>query len=115
MKKSIKLLLPVVAVTLTSLASATERVAIPADAPRVVVKYDAASLVSRSAIKDLHGRLFVAARIVCQQLESRLLGLREQHDQCVRDAVQRSVADVGNDNLTKYHRYGALPRQLAAN
>lgn len=115
MKTSIKLLLPIAAVTLTTLASASERTAIPANAPSIVVQYDAAALVSRKAVKSLHSRLYMAAQTVCKQLESRELGLREQHDQCVRDAVKRSVADVGNDNLTNYHRYGSLPRQVAAN
>jgi len=115
MKKSIKLLLPLAAVAATSFASAAERAAIPSDVPSVIVKYDAAALVSRSAIKSLHSRLFMAAQTVCKQLDSRLLGLRDQYDTCVRDAVRRSVADVGNENLTNYHRYGALPRQFAAN
>jgi hypothetical protein len=33
----------------------------------------------------------------------------------VRDSVRRSVADVGNENLTNFHRYGVMPRALAAN
>src|SRR4051812_45809714 len=89
MKKSIKLLLPVVAVAVTSFASAAERVAQPSDVPSIIVKYDAAALVSRSAIKSLHGRLFMAAQTVCKQLDSRLLGLSGEYEACVRDAVRR--------------------------
>lgn len=113
MNKSIKLLLPVVALALD--AHASTRVAIPADAPRVIVKYDAAALVGRAAVEKLHGRLFMAAETVCHELQSRQLGLREQYERCVRDAVTRSVADIGNDNLTHFHRDGTLARQLAAN
>jgi UrcA family protein len=118
MKTSIKLLLPVVAatITLTSLASpasATAR-ASTADVPSITVQYDAARLGTRAGIKELHGRLYVAAKSVCKQLDSRVLGLREQYDQCVRDSVRRSVADVGNENLTNFHRYGVMGSTLAA-
>lgn len=115
MKTSIKLLLPVVAATLSSLASASERISVRTDVPSVIVKYDAAALVTKAGVKDLHSRLLGAARSVCTQLDSRVLGLREQHEQCVRDAVRRSVADVGNENLTNFHRYRALPHVLASN
>ena len=115
MKTSIKLLLPVVAATLTTVASASERITVRTDVPSVTVKYDAAALVTRAGVKDLRSRLFVAARSVCAELDSRVLGLRDQHDQCVRDAVRRSVADVGNENLTNFYRYGVLPRVVAAN
>ena len=115
MKTSIKLLLPIVAATITSLASATTAIKVTGGAPSVIVKYDAAKLDTRAGVKDLHSRLFSAARTVCADLDSRELGLREQRDQCVRDAVRRSVADVGNENLTNFYRYGVLPRVVAAN
>jgi len=115
MKTSIKLLLPIVAATITSLASATERVEIRSGVPSVVVKYDLASLTTRAGVQDLHSRLAIAAQAVCTELDTKVLGLREQYDQCVRDSVRRSVADVGNDNLTMYHRYRVLPRMVAAN
>jgi UrcA family protein len=115
MKKSIKLLLPIVAVAATSLASAAERIEIRSGVPSVVVKYDAAALTNRAGIQGLHARLRMAAQSVCSELDSRVLGLREDHEKCVRDAVRRGVADVGNANLTNYHRYHALPRVLAAN
>jgi UrcA family protein len=114
-KTSIKLLLPIVAATITSLASATTAIKVTGGAPSVIVKYDANTLGTRAGVKDLHSRLFVAARSVCAELESRQLGLREEHDQCVRDAVRRSVADVANPNLTSFHRFGTMPRAVAAN
>ena len=115
MKTSIKLLLPVVAATLTSLASATAPADIVVNAPSVIVKYDANTLDTRAGIRDLHSRLRIAAQSVCMQLETRVLGLREEREQCVRDAVRRSVADVGNKNLTNFHLYGVMPRVVAAN
>jgi UrcA family protein len=114
MKTSIKLLLPLAAATVINLASAAERIEIRSGVPSVVVKYDAASLDTRAGIKGLHSRLAVAAQSVCTALDTRVLGLREDYAQCVRDAVRRGVADVGNDNLTNYHRYHSLPRVLAA-
>ena len=112
--KSIKLLLSVTAVTLSGLASATAP-AINGGVPGVLVKYHESSLATASGVKRLHSRLRDAAQSVCGVLDSRVLGLREQFDQCVRDAVAQSVATVGNDNLTNYHRYRSLPRSLAAN
>jgi UrcA family protein len=114
-KTSIKLLLPLVAATVSSLAAATAPIRVTLAAPSVIVKYDAARLATKDGVKDLHGRLFIAARAVCTELDSRVLGLREVHDQCVRDAVRRSVDDVDNANLTNYFRYGTLPRVVAAN
>ena len=114
MKTSIKLLL-LLSTTLAGLASAAERVEIRAGLPRVVVKYDLASLATPAGVRDLHSRLAIAAQSVCAELDTKVLGLREGYDQCVRDAVHRSIADVGNDNLTNYHRFRALPRMVAAN
>jgi UrcA family protein len=115
MKTSIKLLLPLVAATVSGLASATAPIRITTDVPSIVVKYDAGSLVTRAGVQSLHSRLHVAAQSVCAQLDSRQLGLRDAYDQCVRDAVRRSVADVDNVNLTNYYRFRALPRAVAAN
>jgi UrcA family protein len=115
MKTSIKLLLPVVAATLSGFASATAPIRITTDVPSVIVKYDAASLATNVGVKNLHKRLFGAARKVCVGLDSHSLGLRDDYDQCVRNAVRRSVDDVGNANLTNYYRYRTLPSVLAAN
>ena len=115
MKTSIKLLLPVVAATFTTFASASERITVRTDVPSVTVKYDLATLTTRTGVQALHSRLAVAAQSVCAELDTRELARREQYDQCVRDAVRRSVADVGNENLTNFYRYGVLPRVVAAN
>jgi UrcA family protein len=113
--KSIKLLAAVAAVTVSSLASATAPARINGDVPSVVVQYSEPTLATATGVKNLHSRLRFAAQSVCAVLDSRVLGLREQFDQCVRDAMAQSVATVGNDNLTNYHRTRSLPRALAAN
>ena len=118
MKTSIKLLLPAVAATITfaglaTPAAATARANV-ADVPSITVQYDAATLGTRAGVKSLRSRLVMAAQSVCRQLDSRVLGLREEYDHCVRDAVRRSVADVGNANLSNYLRYGTLARVVAA-
>lgn len=112
--KSIKLLAAVAAVTVSSLASATAPAKVN-DVPSVVVQYSEPTLATATGVRNLHSRLRFAAQSVCAVLDSRVLGLREQFDQCVRDAMAQSVATVGNDNLTNYHRTRSLPRALAAN
>ncbi len=113
--KSIKLLLCVTAVTLSGLASATAPAQVDSDVPTVVVKYDASSLATAMGVKSLHSRLRDAAQSVCLELESRVRGLYDQREQCIRNAIRRSVADVANQNLTNYHRFRSLPRMVAAN
>ncbi|HTU67608.1 MAG TPA: UrcA family protein [Steroidobacteraceae bacterium] len=109
--KSIKLLAVVAALSFSSLASAT----VTADSSSVVVRYGDLNLASGSGVKNLHARLRSASESVCKVLDSRVLGLHDQYQQCVNDALSRSVARVANPNLTNYHRYRALPRTLAAN
>lgn len=111
--KSIKLLAAVAALTVSTLASATAP-ALNNDVPSVIVKYSEPTLVTATGVKNLHSRLRFAAESVCSVLDSRVLGLREQYDQCVRDAIAQSVASVDNANLTAYHRTRSLPRAVAA-
>lgn len=115
MKTSIKLLLPVVAVTLSGFASATAPIRVTTDSRSVVVKYDAASLATKAGVQSLHHRLFGAARSVCIGHDTGSIGMRSDYEQCVSDALRRSVADVANVNLTNYDRYRTLPAVLAAN
>jgi UrcA family protein len=115
MKTSIKLLLPIVAATLSGFASATAPIRVTTDSRSVVVKYDAASLSTRTGVQSLHRRLFGAARTVCTGHDTGSIGMRSEYDQCVREAVRRSVSDVANVNLTNYYRYRTLPAVLAAN
>ena len=103
--KSFKLLLPALALAISGVAAAGTRV--ESDVPSVVVSYGDLNLASKDGVATLHKRLRGAAQIVCTSLDSRVLGLREQYDRCVKDAVSQSVAAVGNGNLSNYHRYGS--------
>jgi UrcA family protein len=111
--KTFKLLLPAIALAMTGIASAGTR--IDADTPSVVVRYADLNLNSPAGVLKLHARLRSAAQDVCSTLDSRVLGLLEQYESCVADAIAQSVAAVGNESLSKYHRYGIKPTVLASN
>jgi len=106
----VKLLPLAAALALGGIASAS----IPKDLPSVVVKYDDRTLDSRAGVANLHARIRNAAGQVCSPLNSRVLGLREEYERCVADAVAQSVAAVGNQNLHQYHLYGKKSVLVAA-
>ena len=110
--KTFKLLLPAIALAMTGIASAGARV--DADTRSVVVHYGDLNLNSQAGVLKLHARLRSAAQDVCSTLDSRVLGLLEQYQSCVADALTQSVASVGNDSLSKYHRYGIKPAAVLA-
>jgi UrcA family protein len=83
--------------------------------PSVVVKYGDLNLGTTDGVAALHSRLSHAARKVCSQLDSRVLGLREQYDACITGAVAQSVAKVDNPRLTSYHLYGRKAASVASN
>lgn len=83
--------------------------------PSVVVKYGDLNLDTVDGVATLHTRLSRAAREVCSQLDSRVLGLREQYELCVSGAVTESVAKVDNPRLTSFHRYGRKAAAVASN
>jgi UrcA family protein len=83
--------------------------------PSVVVKYGDLNLDTVDGVATLHTRLSKAAREVCSQLDSRVLGLREQYELCVSGAVTESVAKVDNPRLTSFHRYGRKAAAVASN
>ncbi len=107
----IKLLPVAAALAISGLAQAGT----PRDLPSVVVKYGDLSLNSKAGIATLHSRIKNAAQQVCSPLNSRVLGLRDQYEQCVSDAVTQSVAAVGNPNLSTFHRYGGRAGLVASN
>ncbi len=72
----------------------------------VVVKYGDLDLQTNEGVASLHARLNKAARETCSQLDSRVLGLRQQYEYCVSSAVTKGVSDIGNEKLTAFHRYG---------
>jgi UrcA family protein len=106
----IKLLPLAAALVVSGLANAGT----PKDLPSVVVKYGDLNLESKAGVASLHARLRSAAKQVCSPLDSRVLGLREEYDSCVSEALTKSVADVGNANLKRFHRYGRHPSESAS-
>jgi len=105
-KGLIKLLPLAAALALSGYAGATTPKDSPKDLPSVVVKYGDLDLASEAGVKRLHARLRNAAEQVCSPFESRVLGLREQYERCVTDAITQSAAVVGNPSLIQFHRYG---------
>ena len=110
-KPFIKLLPVAAALAFSGLAHAGT----PKNLPSVVVKFGDLSLDSKAGVATLHSRLRNAAATVCGPLNSRVLGLRDQYEQCVSDAVTQSVAAVGNSNLSNFHRYGGRAGFIASN
>ncbi|MEO8065030.1 MAG: UrcA family protein [Pseudomonadota bacterium] len=89
------------ALAITGIASATTR---GGEVPSTVVQFGDLALNTQAGVARLHARIHAAAKLVCDSIDSRVLGLREQYDICVSDAVRESVAAVGNENLSNYHR-----------
>jgi UrcA family protein len=87
----------------------------PKNPQSVVVKYSDLSLSTKAGVASLHSRIRNAAEAVCSPLNSRILGLREQYELCVSDAVAEGVASVGNANLSNFHLYGAKAVMVASN
>jgi len=112
-KRLTQLLTVAAAFALTSVAGASTRS--EGDVPSTVVRYGDLSLNTRAGVARLHARIHAAARLVCGSIDSRVLGLREQFDLCVSDAVGQSVAAIGNANLSEYHRYGRKAALVASN
>ncbi len=94
---------------------ATAGASVDAETPSVVVEYGDLNLNTRAGIVKLHARLRSAAQNVCSPLESRVIGRLGEYEACVSKAITQSVAAVGNDSLSKYHRYGIKPAVLASN
>ena len=106
-----QLLAVAAALALTGIAGATNR----GDVPSRVVKYGDVSLNTKAGVASLHARIHAAAQFVCSSVDSRVLSLRELYNTCVSDAVEQSVAAVGNANLSEYHRHGRKAALLASN
>ena len=107
--KSIKYILPIAALALSAVAAAGTR----ADT-RIVVKYGDLNLQSDAGVASLHQRIRNAAETVCGQYETRILALRDQYTACVEDAVNSSVAAIGNARLTRFHASHGKPEVFAA-
>ncbi|HYJ39856.1 MAG TPA: UrcA family protein [Steroidobacteraceae bacterium] len=97
--KSIKYLLPLVALAASGIAAASAA----REAPGVVVRYGDLDLNSQAGVASLHKRIRNAAASVCSQLETRILGLHDAYDRCVKEALSNGVAAVANPNLSNFH------------
>jgi UrcA family protein len=99
-KRFTQLLTVAAALAVTGIAGATGR----AEVASTVVRFGDLTLDTKAGVAKLHARLHAAAQLVCSSIDSRVLGLREQYDLCVSDAVNQSVIAIGNENLASYHR-----------
>jgi UrcA family protein len=72
-----------------------------AEAPSVVVKYDAAKAGTESGALELYGRLLYAAREVCPSGDASDLRRLTQSHQCQKDAVARAVTQIHNRRLVE--------------
>jgi UrcA family protein len=99
-KRFTQLLTVAAALAVTGIAGAATRGAVPS----TIVQYGDLALDTKAGVAKLHARIHAAARLVCDSIDSRVLGLREQYDLCVSDALRDGVAAVGNENLSNYHR-----------
>jgi len=95
--KLIKTLLPLAALALSSFATAAS----PSNS--VVVKFGDLNLNSQAGIARLHKRISNAAESVCDQHETRILGLQTAYKECVESAVTNGVVAVDNANLSQFH------------
>ena len=108
--KSIKYLIPLVALAVSGVASA----ATP-DVRSVVVRFGDLDLNSKTGVTRLHKRIRNAAESVCGQLDTRILGLRAAYDECVAEAVSNGVTAVANPNLSSFHASRGRRPMLASN
>jgi len=105
-----KYLLPLVALAVSGVATA----AVPKP-EGVVVHFGDLNLNSQAGVVSLHKRIRNAAESVCSPLDLRILGLRDQYDECVKDAIENGVAAVGNLNLSNFHASKGKREVLASN
>jgi UrcA family protein len=73
----------------------------PVEAPRLVVRYDAAALSSDAGARALYSRISKAAEKVCPNSYSLLTsGLVQE---CRDQAIAVAVAKIGNQRLAQVH------------
>jgi UrcA family protein len=91
--------IPLVAALLGMGASAA--FASPVEAPRLVVRYDAAALSSDAGARALYSKISRAAEKVCPNSYSLLTsGLVQE---CRDQAIATAVAKIGNQRLAQVH------------
>lgn len=87
--------------SLTSIARAADA---GIEVPTKLVKFADLDLHRDAGIAALYGRLRIAARQVCESRNPRDLASIAAADRCMRQALEKAVADVGSANLASYHR-----------
>lgn len=110
--KSIKILMALAALSVTGVATTQ---AATRDSNSVVVRYGDLNLNSQAGLKTLHKRIRNAAQSVCSPLETKVLGLRADYDNCVEQAVEEGIAAVGNVSLSQIHATMSKRSLLASN
>jgi UrcA family protein len=69
-----------------------------------VVRFPDLDLSNMAGVSALYARLRHAARIVCDPLESRELGIAAKYRGCMDQAVGNAVAGVNRPLLSEYHQ-----------
>ncbi len=104
-----KYLLPLVALAMAGTAAAAQ------DVTSVVVRFGDLDLNSPTGVARLHKRIRNAAESVCNRLDTRILGLRDAYDECVKEAMSNGVSAVANPNLSNFHAGKGKRSILASN
>jgi UrcA family protein len=69
---------------------------------KYVVPFQDLDLTKIEGTTALYGRLRYAARMVCEPVHSRQLGLAEKYRACVDEAIADAVAKINRPLLTQY-------------
>jgi UrcA family protein len=70
---------------------------------KYVVRFPDLDLSKIDGAATLYGRLRHAARMVCDPLQSRDLGIAAKYRACVEHAIANAVASVGRPLVSQYH------------
>ena len=69
-----------------------------------VVRFQDLDLSKIDGATALYARLRHAARVVCDPLESREMGLAEKYRACMNKAIADAVASVNRPLVSQYHQ-----------
>jgi UrcA family protein len=98
--KSAALIAAVCAVGFGVASAAAAQTASPG-APTLLVQYSPASLVSERGVRQLYGRLVVAAKKVCDDQQIGGIAANRAVLECRKKAVSEAVAQVHNQRLVE--------------
>jgi UrcA family protein len=83
------------------------------EAPTAHVRFADLDLNKDAGVERLYARLRHAAEAVCGSVDARDLARLSQHEACLREALDRAVADVHSARLTARHKGAAAGAQFA--